>query len=60
MIKKKYKGRIHRNDKDNSYDMAVFYCSANKRLAKKQPKDKKKVWSLVFFLVNIFVICTRT
>lgn len=56
MIKNKYKGRIHKVGKDNSYDMAVFYCSANKRLAKKQPKDKKKKWSLIFFLVNIFVI----
>ena len=56
MIKKKYNGRIHRNYKDNSYDMAVFYCSANKSLAEKQPKEKKKVWSLVFFLINIFTI----
>ena len=56
MIKKKYKGRIHRIGKDNSYDMQVFYNSANKKMLKKQPKSKKKVWSLVFFLVNIFVI----
>ncbi|MBQ7880967.1 MAG: flippase-like domain-containing protein [Clostridia bacterium] len=56
MIKKKFKGRIHKSSKDMSYDMQVFYSSANKKLAQKQPKGKKKVWSLVFFLVNIFVI----
>ncbi|MBQ3502921.1 MAG: flippase-like domain-containing protein, partial [Clostridia bacterium] len=38
------------------YDMGNFYISANKKLAKKKPENKKKVWSLVFFLVNIFVI----
>lgn len=56
MIKKKFKGRIYRATKDTSYDVAVFYYSANKKLAKKQPKEKKKLWSLTFFLVNIFVI----
>lgn len=56
MIKKKYDGIIHRSNKGNSYDMAVFYCSANKKLAKKQPKDKKGIWSLLFFVVNISVI----
>lgn len=56
MLKKKFKGKIHRSSKDSSYDMAVFYYSANKKLVRKEPKDKKKVWSLVFFLVNIFVI----
>ena len=56
MFKKNFKGKIHRAPKDNSYHMPVFYVSANKKLAKKQPKDKQKVWSLVFFLVNIFVI----
>jgi len=56
MIKKKFKGKIYHVSKDNSYDMATFYYSANHKLAKKEPKNKKKVWSLVFFLVNIFVI----
>lgn len=56
MIKKKFSGRIHYSSKDNSYDLQVFYTSANKKLLKKQPKSKKNIWSLVFFLVNIFVI----
>ena len=56
MIKKAYKGKIRRVNKGTTYDMAVFYSSANKRLAHAHPVDKKKIWSLVFFLVNIFVI----
>ena len=56
MIKKKYKGKIVRSYKDNSYDMQVFYTSGNHKVLKKQPKTKKKVWSLAFFLLNIFVI----
>lgn len=56
MLKKKFKGKIHRSSKDTSYDMVNFYYSANNKLAKRKPKDKKKIWSLVFFLVNIFVI----
>jgi len=56
MLKKKFKGKIYRTSKDKSYDMQVFYYSANRKLARKQPKNKKKTWSLVFFLVNIFVI----
>ena len=56
MVKNTYKGKIHKLNKGKSYDMAVFYSSANRYLAKKHPVDKKKIWSLVFFLVNIFVI----
>lgn len=56
MIKKKFSGKIHHASKDSSYDMAVFYSSDNKKILKKQPKTKKNIWSLVFFLVNIFVI----
>ena len=56
MLKKKFKGRIHRASKDRSYDMETFYYSANHKVVHKQPKSKKKIWSLVFFLVNIFVI----
>ena len=56
MIKKKFKGTIHKAGHNNSYDVAVFYYSANNRLAKKQPKEKRKMWPLIFFLVNIFVI----
>jgi uncharacterized protein (TIRG00374 family) len=56
MIKKKYEGRIYRLNKDNSYDVQVFYTSSNSKVLKKQPKTKKKVWSLAFFLLNIFVI----
>ncbi|MBQ8522303.1 MAG: flippase-like domain-containing protein [Clostridia bacterium] len=56
MIKKKYKGKIHHLRKGNSYNMEVFYATCNKKVIKKQPKTKKNVWSLVFFLVNIFVI----
>lgn len=56
MLKKKYNGKLGKVNKGKSYDMMVFYSSANKHLAKKHPIDKKKVWSLVFFLVNIFVI----
>ena len=56
MIKKNYKGKIYNSYKGSSYDFDVFYTSANKKVLKKQPKTKKKIWSLVFFLVNIFVI----
>ena len=56
MIKKKYSGRIYKSSKDSSYDMQFFYSSGNKKVLKKQPKTKKNIWSLVFFLVNIFVI----
>lgn len=56
MLKKKFKGKIYHASKDNSYDMGNFYISANKKLAKKKPVNKKKIWSLAFFLINIFVI----
>lgn len=56
MLKKTFKGKIHRSSKDNSYDMGNFYISANKKLHKKKPKNKKNIWSLVFFLVNVAVI----
>ena len=56
MIKKAYKGKIRKHNKGRTYDMEVFYSSANKHLAKRHPVDKKKIWSLLFFLVNIFVI----
>ena len=56
MLKKKFKGRIHHSSKDCSYDIGNFYISANKKLYRKKPENKKKIWSLVFFLVNIFVI----
>ncbi len=56
VIKKKFNGSIRRTVKDTSYDMAIFYYSANKKLAKKKPREKRKIWSLVFFLVNIFTI----
>ena len=42
--------------KDNFYDAVDFYSSNNQKEIKKQPKSKKNIWSLVFFLVNIFVI----
>ena len=58
MIKKIFKGKIYRSSKDSSYDMGNFYISANKKLDKKKPVNKKNIWSLVFFLVNIFVIVT--
>lgn len=56
MIKRKYQVKIHRSNKDKSYDMQTFYTTANRKVLKKQPKHKKKIWSLIFFLVNIFVI----
>ncbi|MFQ6724109.1 MAG: lysylphosphatidylglycerol synthase transmembrane domain-containing protein [Clostridia bacterium] len=56
MIKKRYKGKIYHLDKDGSYDVQTFYTSANKKVLKKQPRNKKKIWSLVFFLINIFTI----
>ena len=56
MLKKKFSGRIYHFTKDNSYDVDVFYYSANHKLVKKEPKHKKRNWSLAFFLVNIFVI----
>ena len=56
MIKKKYSGKIHHVYEDASYDMFKFYTKNSGQELKKQPKHKKKVWSLVFFLVNIFVI----
>jgi len=56
MIKKKYHGKIYHGSKDGSYDLVKFYTSANKKMLEKQPKAKKNVWSLVFFLVNILVI----
>ena len=56
MIKKSFKGKIHRSTKDNSYHIEAFYYGANHKLAHKHHRDKKKIWSLVFFLVNIFVL----
>ena len=56
MLKKRFRGKIYHISKDNFYDVSTFYYSANRKLDKKEPKTKKKVWSLVFFLVNIFVI----
>jgi len=56
MLKKKFRGKIYHLPKDNAYDVSTFYYSANPKLNKKASKNKKKVWSLVFFLVNIFVI----
>ena len=56
MIKKKFNGKIHHSNKDKFYGLEVFYTSCNKKILKKQPKTKKNIWSLVFFLVNIFVI----
>ncbi len=56
MIKKRYNGTIYHANKDHSYDLKVFYTSANHKPLKKQPKVKKNIWSLVFFLVNIFTI----
>ncbi len=56
MLKKKFKGKIHRVAKDSSYEMETFYYSANHKVVHKEPKSKKKAMSLVFFLVNIFVI----
>lgn len=56
MIKKKFSGKIHHLNKDKFYGLEAFYTSCNKKVLKKQPKTKKNIWSLVFFLVNIFVI----
>lgn len=56
MVKKKFKGKVHKGSKSNGYNVWTFYYSANKNLTKKPPKDKKKIWSLIFFLVNIVVI----
>ena len=56
MIKREYRGKIRKVNKGKTYDMEMFYSSANRHLAKKHPVDKKKIWSLLFFIVNIFVI----
>ena len=56
MLKKEFKGKIHRQPKDSSYEMETFYYTANSKVVHKEPKSKKKIMSLVFFLVNIFVI----
>lgn len=56
MIKSKHKCTIHCSCKDISYNMRTFYTGANHHELQKKPKNKKKIWSLIFFLVNIFVI----
>lgn len=56
MVKKRFKGKLYKGGKSNGYDVWTFYYSANRSLTKKQPKDKKKIWSLIFFLINIAVI----
>lgn len=56
MVKKRFKGKVHKGERSNGYNVWTFYCSANKNLTKKKPKDKKKIWSLIFFLINIAVI----
>ena len=56
MLKKKFEGKIHRASKDKSYEMEMFYYSANNKVVHNEPKSKKKIWSLLFFVVNIFVI----
>ena len=35
MIKKKFNGKIHYANKGNSYDLQVFYTSANNKVLKK-------------------------
>ena len=57
MVKKTFKGKIHRAFKGKSYEMETFYYTANRKVVRKEPKSKKKILSLIFFLVNIFVIC---
>lgn len=56
MFKKRFNGKVYKGSKSNGGDVWTFYCSANKSLPTKRPKDKKKIWSLLFFLVNIVVI----
>lgn len=55
MLKKKFKGKIH-NIKDKT-NLWTFYITANPKAVNKIPKKKKKIWSLLFFAVNIVVIC---
>lgn len=56
MVKKKFNGKVYKGKKSNGYNVWTFYCSANKNLTKKKPKDKRKIWSLIFFLINVVVI----
>ena len=54
MLKKKFRGRIFKASKGKQ-EMDIFYYSANRELYKKAPKERRKNWSLVFFILNIAV-----
>lgn len=56
MLKKRFNGKIYKKRKTNNYDVWTFYYTANKKLIKKKPVQKKKNWSLLFFAINVIVI----
>ena len=57
MLKKNCKCKICQTTKEEPYKIPAFYTSANQNeVEQKQGKGKKINWSLVFFLINIFVI----
>ena len=56
MLKKKFEGKISKIDED-FLNLWTFYCSTNPKVDEKTHQTrKKKLWSLIFFAINIAVI----
>ncbi len=56
MLKRKFRGKIHKSSKNENFDLWTFYCTTNKNVVKKVPKSKKNWYSLLFFAANLLVI----